>query len=1391
MKKILGLDIGSVSLSAVVMDSDQNILNTFYCYHHGDIRQTLHQFLNRINLEEISGIAKTSSTPDILNETYHYNDQVSFLSAAKKFHPEAGSILIIGGEKFGLIRLSEKGEYENYISNNFCAAGTGGFLEQQARRLNLESVEQLALKANENQGKIPKIATRCAVFAKTDLIHSQQEGYDLSQICDGLCEGMVKNISDTLFPEGGLREPLVIAGGVSQNKAIIKHFTALLKSPPLVDEYAHLYGALGAALCHLKNNEALPLVEKNPEALLKELITEKSYPNPPLNLKLSHYPDFTSLERYTHTSPLMKNNPVEVDLYEKLKPLNSISMGLDIGSTSTKAALIDREKKFIAGFYTRTAGQPLTAVQMIFEAIENLAESKKIQFHFTSVGTTGSGRKLIGKVIGADIIVDEITAQARAACEIDPEVDTIIEIGGQDSKFTTLTNGMVSQSIMNNVCAAGTGSFIEELAQKFHVSLNEYSRKTEGISAPMTSNRCTVFMERDLNHLINQGYSTEEVLASILHSVRDNYLKKVAVEASIGKTILFQGATAKNKSLIAAFEQGLKKPLLVSKFCHLTGAYGTALILKDRPVKKTHFRGTAICREPIEVETEVCPLCTNHCKITQITVQNEKIACGFLCGRDYNTTHYVDQHKNKFNLIKEYQACFKMPPAPSAYISDLTVGIPSTLYLYEEQKFWKHFFNTLKIRTCDSERSQAAIKGERKISRVEFCMPMNLFYNHVKHLSEKSDYVFLPVSIYSKDKENHANQYYCYYSQYAPSLVTLVKETNLKDRSIIPLIEPTPFLTKIELYKALQGLFNINYWTLSYAYDQALQFQEDCNSKARTIYNRMKNKTGEVDVVLLGRPYFILDKAMNKNIPDLFSRLSIQTFFQDMLDYSDSDLQEIKPLLTSFHWIYASKILSAAIYTAKAKGLYPVYITSFKCAPDSFVLEYFKRIMEKYGKPYLILEIDEHSSNIGYETRIEAAVRSFQNHFREIENQKRIKPSFNINPRLENEIINQKTLLIPSWDDITVKLLEAIWIKNGYDARMVPLTRESLLNGPKTNTGQCLPINMIYQSILDYIDKNGLDTSKTKVWMLDSILACNVHMFPSLLQSMFEKTGRGFEKVDIYKGTLSLMDISMASGIDAYFAYQFGGLLRKMACVKRPYEKEKGKTNKIVNRARSLFYDAFLGKTSKYDAVVEVVSLFNGIETEKKHRPKIAIFGDIYVRDNETMNQNLIECIENAGGEALTTPFDEMVNMVADHNIKRWLNSGYYKASLMTKGVLLMTKQLEKKYYHLFNQVLNEHRTNLPVDMKDILKTFNLKTAHSGESMDNLIKIYCLIKKHPEISLFVQASPAFCCAGLVTEAMALQIEDSTGIPVISITYDGTENNQNNKIATHILSTLFK
>ena len=226
-------------------------------------------------------------------------------------------------------------------------------------------------------------------------------------------------------------------------------------------------------------------------------------------------------------------------------------------------------------------------MQVIFEAICDLAEKRGLQFNIRGAGTTGSGRKFTGTILGADIMPDEITAHAKAAYELDPETDTIIEIGGQDSKFTLMQDGMVTFSVMNNVCAAGTGSFIEEQAKKLECPLGEYSSRAEKVCAPLASDRCTVFMERDLNHYLGEGYSVNEILAAVLHSTRENYLSKVAITGKIGSKIFFQGATAKNKALVAAFEQKLEKPIRVSKFCHLTGAMGVALELCDR--NQSHF----------------------------------------------------------------------------------------------------------------------------------------------------------------------------------------------------------------------------------------------------------------------------------------------------------------------------------------------------------------------------------------------------------------------------------------------------------------------------------------------------------------------------------------------------------------------------------------------------------------------------------------------------------------------------------------------------------------------------------------------------------------------------------------------------------------------------------
>ncbi|MEN6488274.1 MAG: acyl-CoA dehydratase activase, partial [Smithella sp.] len=854
---IIGIDIGSVALSLVVMDEKKTIITSSYQFHHGAVSYALRSMLSSVDINRLGGIAMTLSGPEILHSISRYDTQIAIMAAVKHYHSEVGSILFVGGENFGLITFNEQGDYESYRSNSSCAAGTGSFLDQQARRLNLKRINTLITIAFCNKESTPKIATRSSVFAKTDLIHAQQEGYSVGQISDGLCEGLAKNVIDTLIPDQNIRPPLILAGGVSMNQAVVKHIRNLLDVQPVIGKYSHLYGAIGAALLYLEELPPQKLSFKSWDELFVDEKKEKNYGYPPLQLSLSQYPDLASHESYFYT-PKGNSAGIEIDIYKPLETTEESYLGIDIGSTSTKAVIINESNEVLVGLYTLTAGQPVQAVQALFEAIEDISKKHNCTFRFRGVGTTGSGRKFIGRIINADLMIDEITAHARAAYELDHEVDTIIEIGGQDAKFTNMTNGMVTSSVMNNVCAAGTGSFIEEQALKLGVPLTEYASRAINSPAPVSSDRCTVFMERDINNYLTEGFTIEEVLASVLHSVCENYLTKVAVEANIGIRICFQGATARNKALVAAFEHRLKKPIFVSPFCHLTGALGSALIMAETRVQSSSFRGLSLCKESIPVENEICELCNNNCKINKVTVQGETVAFGFLCGRDYDDKQYVGPTKKQYDLIKERNKVFQVAQKPARVKSSLKIGIPTALYLAEEMPLWRHFFNTLGIETVSGDNFKNAVKSGKNIAGAEFCAPMNAFFGHVQYLADKCDYIFLPVYLESHDPKRDAYRYYCYYTQFATTLACGINSLHLKNKAIMPVIDHHSFASKIELFTMLKPILNIGYWEIFNAYEAALSFYNERRDNLPNVFDREIIGSSDVNVALLGRPYSIL-----------------------------------------------------------------------------------------------------------------------------------------------------------------------------------------------------------------------------------------------------------------------------------------------------------------------------------------------------------------------------------------------------------------------------------------------------------------------------------------------------------------------------------------------------
>ncbi|MGM0451708.1 MAG: acyl-CoA dehydratase activase [Thermodesulfobacteriota bacterium] len=1394
---IVGIDIGSVTVAMVTLAPDKTVVDRAYAFHGGKISETFTDMLSQFDLSAVTAVAATESTPSVVCADARFDNPIAIIAAVRHCHGRVGSVLNVGGEQFGLLLFDRENNYRGYRTNTSCAAGTGSFLDQQAGRLNLSGIAALAETAASNRGEIPKIASRCAVFAKTDLIHAQQEGYSIAEICDGLCQGLAKNIVNTLFKHETINTPLIFSGGVARNPAVVQHIGDQIGIDIVVDDMAPFYGAMGAAISMMEE-AGLPQKPRSIDhrPLVQSFSEQRAYGHEPLQLRHSDYPDFAAESSYEFTpadavgknaNEAFEAPAVEVDVYQSLSVADTVSvyLGIDIGSTSTKAVWMTPDQNVLAGFYTRTAGRPVQALCGLFAAMDDLVAERGIDFSVIGAGSTGSGRKFVGKLMGADAIIDEITAHARAAYALHPDVDTIIEIGGQDSKFTTLRQGGVTFSIMNTVCAAGTGSFIEEQAEKLGCRLSDYSERAEQVCAPVASDRCTVFMERDINDYLGRGYGVDEVLASALHAVRENYLTKVAVESAIGDVVCFQGATAKNRALVAAFEQRLNRPIHVSPFCHLTGALGVALHLADEAIGRSAFRGLGLYKTRIPVRSEVCEFCTNHCKITVADMPDGPVAYGFLCGRDYDTRHFVNNNRSGFDLYKARKKALSVPPAQNAG-SEVTIGIPAGLYMVEDLSFWVDFFHQLNVSIQTSESLADPVKAGKSGVGAEFCAPITAMHGHVQYLLDRCDYVFLPHYLENKDKDPGARRQYCYYSQYMPALVATM-DASRRNRIISPVMRYlyNVFHVRLELYRALKACLphHPNFFEIAMAYERAQARKTAGIRQLRKVYEQEKTGAKDLSVMLLGRPYSVLPRNMNKNIPEIFAALGIKVFFQDMLDLDTADVADIEPFLHELHWNYAADILKAARVVSETDGVYPVLATSFKCAPDSFIRDVFKEIMEAAGKPYLILELDEHGSSVGYETRIEAAVRAFRNH-RHRERADALADYSRINPRKTREL-SGKTVVLPNWDPITCPFLIANLQREGIDARLMTETPDTIKRSMRLNSGQCIPINAMVQEFVEYVTHQGLDPAKTVLWMGHSEVACNIRLYPYQLKKMIESFGPEMAKAGVYTGTVAFTDISIRAAVNAYFAYMFGGQIRKMGCKLRPYEVNPGEVNRAIEDGIAILAEAFSGRRRKDDAVAEVVSLFEQIPVMPFNRPKAAIFGDLYARDNPVFNQDLIAFIEAHGGEVITTPYTDYAKMIASAYYKKWFTEGKYFSVVLSKTLLTTMMHQEKAYYRMFEKVLGEPEPVYDTPPKQILSEFGMVEQNTGESLDNLLKIYYIKQHHPEVALFVQTSPAFCCPSLVTEAMARDIEDRIGVPIVSITYDGTGGEKNRKIIPYL------
>ena len=933
----LGIDIGYSSLKTVLINEKYEMIEESYIFHRGKANEILHDKLKNLADKYSDRILTAGATGQgskflsFKQGVRVINEVTALTEGAKVLNKAVSSIIEIGGQSSKFITNINKGSAISISINSNCSAGTGSFLEEQASRLNI-NIEDYAKHA-EKAAFIPSIAGRCSVFAKTDIIHHQQEGVASNEILLGLTYALVRNYRANVIKKSPIKAPVLLSGGVVKNKAVIRALKDVLK---LTDEEIITTKscgsilALGAAIMGMRAGSDFDINE-----LLESVAGdegENCTENTSHLLQLSGFGLDSSLNKHSRKKTYAK----ETVGY----------LGIDVGSTSTNIVLIDNENNVLDFTYFRTLGDPVYAVKRsLIEVEQNFPGGIKI----LGVGATGSGRYLAGEFAGVDIIVDEITAQAKAAARFDPDIDTVIEIGGQDSKFIRIEKGTVVDFEMNKICAAGTGSFLEDQAKKLNLSMDEFERQALSANNPIDlGDRCTVFIETNIASNLSKGAKIADISAGLCYSVARNYLNKVVGNKRIGSKVFFQGGVAHNSAVVNAFRALTGKKIIVPEYFSVTGALGAAILAKEGiGAVQTKFKGFR--SERSKAETDIDPV-------------------------------KVPQKRKASKIFEKIEGYYLEGYEEIPAFDKKTVGIPRVLFLHKLFPLFNKFFKELGFNVLLSENSNArTVELSQEYSMEETCLPIKLVNGHVAQLIEKKvDFIFLP-SLYtmahpvSRTRQNYG----CVYMQSLPKLID--KTMRLKERGIDLLSPELSFEAgKKYMMKTLLKLghrLGRNKITTALALVKGMKHFKEFEEKLKKLGEEMLSGLDKEEkvLVIVTRAYGITDPILNMGIPEKLKDLGYKVLTLSNLPAHEHDTSAEHP---NMYWPFGQHILSGAQIIRRHPKLYAVYITSHGCGPDTMLSHFFKEEMK--GKPYLHIEVDEHFSSVGVQTRVEAFINSLK-----------------------------------------------------------------------------------------------------------------------------------------------------------------------------------------------------------------------------------------------------------------------------------------------------------------------------------------------------------------------------------------------------------------------------
>lgn len=1261
----VGIDIGSTTIKVVVLNQAKEIIYKTYARHFSEISRALHENLaalrSIVGQQRFSfaltgsagmGVAQRVGLPFV-------QEVVACASAVRSLIPQTDTAVELGGED---AKITYFGQASEQRMNGICAGGTGSFIDHMAALL---STDAPGLNALAEKGKqIYTIASRCGVFAKTDIQALVNDGVAKADIALSIFQAVVNQTIGNLAQGRPITGHIAFLGGpLYFLSALRKRFIETLKLTP--DEIVPVndgcyFVAMGAALSGESKIMDFGRLAESVQETLRETM---------LGSRPSTFVLFKDEEEYAVFRA--RHDQAKVPQGDLASYTGPLYIGIDAGSTTTKLAVIGKNREILYTAYEKNGGSPLRSV---IQELKSFYTQMKPDQYVASTLTTGYGEGIVKAAVHADAGEVETFAHLRAAQEFCPDVTFVLDIGGQDMKCFFVKDGNIGNITLNEACSAGCGSFIQNFAEGLHMQPAAFAAKAIKSKEPVDlGTRCTVFMNSRVKQAQKEGASVADISAGIALSVVKNALFKVMQlrdVSALGDHIVVQGGTFYNDAVLRALELLLHRDVIRPDIAGLMGAYGAALLaLETGKTQSTLLSAVALDSFSVKTNSYRCRGCGNQCLITASTfADGRRYFTGNRCERGIGKECTCDKTPNIYEY--KYKRLFKYY-RPLAHPSRGQIGIPRVLNMYEDYPFWFTFFTMLgyEVVLSGETTAQTYFRGMATVPSDSLCYPAKLVHGHIMDLIRRGiKKIFYPCIPYNINDATHAsdNHYNCpVVASYAENIrgnMDILREKEIKFlQPFLPLNNSQRLIERLIEELAEEHLKrNEIEAAVEAAYIELEHYKKDVRKYGQKILERVEREHLTA-ILLAGRPYHI-DPEINHGIPEMIQSYGLPVLSEDML-YHQPAKEEALSIVNQ--WSYHARLYHAASYAAEHDNITLIQFSSFGCGLDAITTGQVRAILEEHHRLYTMIKLDEVSNLGAARIRVRSLIaalarrQSLPYHSTEIIER----------PRFTEECRRTYTIIAPQMAPIQFRLLETTLRKYGYRLVIPQMPDRSAIDlGLRyIHNDMCYPAIVVIGQLLSVIQSGQCDPNHTAIMLFQTCGACRATNYLNLMRTALKDAGYGQVPVFACVGRPSETDAFVMShqcSADVTKSIVYGDLLMRVKNRVKPYEKVPGSTERLYEKWMARCQDEIVhGNYFRYQTTIRsIVEEFDHLPIhEDIWKPRVGIVGEILVKYHPIANNRLEEFLASEGAEVIMPDLlNFMEYMAFDAIVKHKLLDGSY-----------------------------------------------------------------------------------------------------------------------------------